>query len=157
MSTILSGQTQALDGSPFDLEALRGRPVLFVNVASRCGFTPQYTGLEALWRRYRDQGLVVVGVPSNDFGAQEPGTAEEIRTFCSTKYEVSFPLLAKQPVKGPGKSSLYAALSANADEPKWNFHKYLVGRDGSLAAAFASDVEPLSDQLTGEIEKALAG
>jgi len=157
MAEILSGQVTGLDGQPVDLAALQGRPVLFVNVASQCGFTPQYTGLEALWRRYSDRGLMVVGVPSNDFGAQEPGSAEEIQAFCSTKYSVTFPLLAKQPVKGAGKSPLYAALSAQAPEPKWNFHKYLVGRDGQLAGSFASSVEPLSDELTGAIEKALTG
>lgn len=157
MSKILSTKVNALDATPFDLAALRGRPVLFVNVASRCGFTPQYAGLEALWKRYEKEGLTVIGVPCNDFGAQEPGTPEEISTFCSMKYSVSFPLLEKQSVKGADKSPLYAALTENEDEPKWNFHKFLVGRDGTVVASFPSKVDPLSDELADAIDDALDG
>lgn len=155
MSKVFSTKVNALNGAPFNLEALQGRPVLFVNVASRCGFTPQYTGLEALWQRYEKEGLAIVGVPCNDFGAQETGTPEEISTFCSTKYSVTFPLLEKQSVKGADKSPLYTALTENEEEPKWNFHKFLVGRDGTVVASFGSKVDPLSDEMTDAIDDAL--
>lgn len=157
MSKIFSARVNALDGSPFDLKALRRHPVLFVNVASRCGFTPQYEGLEALWKRYRSNGLTIIGVPCNDFGAQEPGTPEEIGAFCSTRYSVTFPLLEKQSVKGPNQSELYAALTEQEAAPEWNFHKFLVGRNGTVVGSFASKVDPLSKELTDAIDDALSG
>jgi len=142
------------------LKAYSGKVVLLVNVASKCGFTPQYAGLEALYKKYQDKGLVIVGVPSNDFGAQEPGTAEEIKAFCSSKYEVTFPLMAKVHVVGAEKHPLYAALtgpdSAFPGEVKWNFQKFLIGRDGKLLARFKSQVKPDAPELVQAVEAALA-
>jgi glutathione peroxidase len=131
--------------------------VLVVNVASRCGFTPQYKGLEALWQKYKGQGLVVAGFPANDFGAQEPGTEAEIKTFCSTKYAVSFPLFAKVKVKGPEKVELYKRLTeaAGGGEIGWNFTKLLVSADGAKVQRFDSPIDPLSAELTGAVEAAL--
>lgn len=144
-----------IDGKTVDLRSFGGRVVLFVNVASECGFTPQYEDLEKLWNRYRDRGLTVLGFPANDFGAQEPGTDQEIRAFCTTRYDVSFPLFSKIAVTGPDRSPVYAALAAVGGEPKWNFHKYLVGRNGEVIRGFPSSVAPLSDELVGAIEEAL--
>jgi glutathione peroxidase len=152
---------QDIDGKATSLKAWQGRVVLLVNVASRCGFTRQYKPLEAVYRKYKAQGLVVVGVPSNDFGAQEPGTPDEIKTFCKTKFDVTFPLLAKAGVKpGAGQHPLYAALTGR-DSPfpgdvKWNFGKFLIGRDGKLAARFGSRDEPDGPAVTQAIEAALA-
>jgi len=150
---------EAIDGKgSVDLRAFAGKPVLIVNTASACGFTPQYAGLQALWQTSRDRGLVVLGVPSNDFGAQEPGSEEEISSFCSTKFSVDFPMTAKQTVIGSEAHPFYRWVVAEAGEgaaPKWNFHKYLVGPDGALAGAFPSKVEPMSAQLKGEIEALL--
>lgn len=151
---------QDIDGKATSLNAYNGKVVLLVNVASRCGYTKQYKGLEALYQKYKDQGLVVVGVPSNDFGAQEPGTAEEIKQFCSTTYNVTFPLMAKVHVKGSEQHPLYAALTAK-DAPfpgdvAWNFGKFLVGRDGKVVGRFDSAVTPESKELTSAVEKALA-
>jgi len=150
-----------IDGHTTSLKAYKGKVVLIVNVASKCGYTPQYSGLEAVYRKYQKQGLVVLGVPSNDFGGQEPGTPDEIKTFCKTKYDVSFPLLEKVKVKGGGEQSpLYAALtgtdSAFPGEVKWNFGKFLVGRDGKLVQRYDSATKPDSDTLTKAIEDALA-
>lgn len=150
----------ALDGGKLPLAAWRGRPVLVVNTASYCGYTPQYRDLEALWRRYRERGLVVLGVPSNDFGEQEPGTAAEIRQFCETRYQVDFPLTEKNRVAGGAAHPFYrwvAATLGEAGAPRWNFHKYLIGPDGSLAGAWPSQVRPGDSAITAEIEKALAG
>jgi glutathione peroxidase len=141
------------------LSAWRGRPVLVVNVASYCGYTPQYRDLEALWQRYRDRGLVVLGVPSNDFGAQEPGTSAEIKTFCETRYQVDFPLAEKCRVIGGGAHPFYRWVAATLGEgaaPRWNFHKYLIGPDGELAGAWPSQVRPTVTAITKEIEQALA-
>jgi len=148
---------KALDGAQLPLERFRGTVTLVVNVASACGYTRQYEGLQALHERFAGRGFAVVGVPSNDFGAQEPGTDEEIHRFCSTRYAVSFPMLSKVAVKGAAAVPLYADLTAAAGAPAWNFHKYLIGRDGALVAAFPSRVEPLSDELVQAVEKALAG
>jgi glutathione peroxidase len=148
----------ALDGGRMPLSAWRGRPVLVVNVASYCGYTPQYRDLEALWRRYRDQGLVVLGVPSNDFGQQEPGNAAEIRQFCTTTYEVDFPLAAKNRVVGGEAHPFYrwiAAQLGDAGVPRWNFHKYLIGPDGQLAGTWPTPVRPGDAAITAEIERAL--
>jgi len=149
-----------IDGKDASLKAFAGKAVLAVNVASKCGFTRQYSGLEALWRKYKDKGLVVVGFPCNDFGSQEPGTTEEIKQFCSTKFDVTFPLFEKLHVKGPEQHPLYATLTGpESPAPgavKWNFGKFLIGRDGLILARFDSKVEPDSAELTKAIEDALA-
>lgn len=150
-----------IDGKACSLKSYAGKVVLVVNVASQCGYTKQYKPLEATYRKYKDRGLVVLGVPSNDFGAQEPGTAAEIKTFCTSKFDVTFPLLEKAGVKpGPGQHPLYAALTGK-DSPfpgdvKWNFGKFLIGRDGKILARFQSADEPDSAAVTQAIEAALA-
>lgn len=149
---------KSIEGGTLPLKAWVGKPILVVNTASRCGFTPQYEGLQALWERYRDQGLVVLGVPSNDFGGQEPGTATEIKDFCETTFSVDFPLTEKTVVKGEGIHPFYAwARDSRTDlpTPSWNFHKYLIAPDGSLAGAFATATDPLSPQVTKAVEDAL--
>lgn len=150
-------EIKALDGSPFDFKALDGKTVLFVNVASRCGFTKQYSGLQKLQEEFHDKGLVIVGVPSNDFGGQEPGSAEEIASFCEKTYGVTFPLTEKVTVKGADKHPLYVFLTTGRGEPKWNFHKYLVNPNGEVVGEFPSRVAPDSPELRAAIEKALAG
>jgi glutathione peroxidase len=138
-----------------DLARFAGKPVLVVNTASRCGLTPQYAGLQALWTRYRDRGLIVLGVPSNDFGAQEPGSAAEIGTFCETHFQVDFPLAAKQVVIGGAAHPFYLWAAAQGGEgatPKWNFHKYLIGPDGQLAGVFGSRTAPDDAELITAIE-----
>lgn len=148
----------SLDGGKLPLAAWRGRPVLVVNTASFCGYTPQYRDLEALWQLYRDRGLVVLGVPSNDFGAQEPGTSTEIKQFCETNYQIDFPLTEKVRVVGGAAHPFYrwvAATLGEAGAPRWNFHKYLVGPDGQLAGAWPSQVRPMDAAVTAEIESAL--
>ncbi|HEX3486799.1 MAG TPA: glutathione peroxidase [Micropepsaceae bacterium] len=150
----------SIDGKPLRLSQFAGHPVLIVNTASQCGLTPQYKGLEALWRKYKDRGLVVLGVPSNDFGAQEPGTESEIKNFCSTNYGVTFPMTAKNPVIGPKAHPLYKWAVSEAGEaaaPRWNFHKYLIGSQGELAGTFGSKTPPDDAALTGAIETALNG
>jgi glutathione peroxidase len=145
----------SLDREKLPLADWRGRPIIVVNTASFCGYTPQYRDLEALWQRYRDRGLVVLGVPSNDFGAQEPGTAAEIRQFCDTNYQVDFPLAEKNRVIGGAAHPFYrwvAAQLGDAGAPRWNFHKYLIGPDGRLAGTWPSQVGPLDPAITGEIE-----
>ena len=148
-----------IDGKDTSLKAYDGKVLLLVNVASKCGHTPQYEGLEALYRKFKDRGLVVLGFPSNDFGAQEPGTEAEIKDFCSSKYDVTFPLFSKLHVKGPEQHPLYAALtgpeSSTPGPVKWNFGKFLVGKDGKLIARYDSGVKPDDTMLTGAIEKAL--
>lgn len=137
-------------------EAYKDRVVLVVNTASRCGYTYQYEDLEKLYAEYRDRGLVVVGFPSNDFGNQEPGKEKTIKNFCRLTYGVKFPMHAKTRVKGEGADPLYQALSKAAGEsPRWNFHKYLIDRDGRLAGSFGSSVEPQSDKITDTIESLL--
>jgi glutathione peroxidase len=150
-----------LDGRPTSLRAYAGKAVLVVNVASKCGYTRQYRPLEALYRKYKDRGLVVLGVPSNDFGGQEPGTATEIREFCTGQYDVTFPMLEKVRVKGgPGQHPLYAALTGQDSpfpgEVKWNFGKFLLGRDRRIVARFQSGDEPDSAAVIEAIERALA-
>jgi glutathione peroxidase len=147
-----------IDGQPLPLAQYRGRPVLVVNTASFCGFTPQYEDLEALWQRYRDRGVVVIGVPSNDFGQQEPGSSKEIKEFCESKYSVDFPLTEKQEVIGPKAHPFFQWIAAELGEdaaPRWNFHKYLVGPDGTLAGAWPSRVRPTDRAVTGEIDRLL--
>src|SRR5262249_47813703 len=146
-----------LAGKPLPLAELRGKVALVVDVASECGFTPQYASLERLYEEYAGRGLVVLGFPSNEFGGQEPGSAEEIRTFCQRNYGVTFPMFAKVKVKaGAAQSPVYKFLTAGRDEPQWNFHKYLVGRDGEVLQAFGSRVKPESTELVDAIEAALA-
>lgn len=146
----------SIDGKPAPLAAYKGKVLLIVNVASRCGYTPQYTGLEALYERYKNQGLVVLGFPANNFGAQEPGTNEEIKTFCSSKYNVTFPMYAKISVKGDDMAPLYQFLtSSNGGDVKWNFTKFLVDGNGKVIGRFESKVTPESPELTGAVEAAL--
>ena len=148
----------SIDGDKLPLEAWRGRPMLVVNTASYCGYTPQYSDLEALWRRYRDRGLVVLGVPSNDFGRQEPGTEAEIKQFCATNYAVEFPLAAKCRVIGGKAHPFYRWIAEELGEagtPRWNFHKYLIGPDGQLVGTWPSQVGPTDNRITNEIERLL--
>jgi glutathione peroxidase len=149
---------EAIEGGQMPLAQWRGKVLLVVNTASFCGFTPQYAGLQALWQRYEKQGLVVIGVPANDFGGQEPNAEAEILGFCKGAYNVSFPLSSKQVVSGAQAHPFYrwavAALGVGA-APKWNFHKYLVGRDGKLIAAFDTRVAPQAPELIKAIEAAL--
>ena len=155
--TLFSFKTTALDGSAVDLASYKGKAVLVVNVASKCGYTPQYAELEKLWKEFKDRGLVVIGFPCNDFGGQEPGSAGEIREFCSRNYGVTFPLMSKVQTKaGAGQSEIYAFLSAATGKlPSWNFGKYLVGRDGTPVAFYGSGVSPTGSELRGAVEKAL--
>jgi len=139
-------------------EAYRGKVVLIVNTASKCGYTYQYEGLESLYDRYRDQGLVVLGFPSNDFANQEPGNEAQIQEFCRLTYGVRFPMFAKTRVAREHADPLYRLLGETAGEyPRWNFHKYLIGRDGQLAGSFGSAVEPLGGELRARIESLLRG
>jgi glutathione peroxidase len=172
---------RTIDGKPASLADYAGKVRLVVNVASKCGLTPQYEGLEALYRKYHEQGFEVLGFPANEFGAQEPGTEAEIKEFCSTKYDVTFPLFAKIVVKGPGQHPLYAALTrarpAAADLPNadvggkpaehasnvgapqeitWNFEKFLLSRKGEVVARFAPDVTPSDALLVAAVERELA-
>jgi glutathione peroxidase len=149
----------SIDGEALPLEAWRGRPVLVVNTASFCGYTPQYGQLEALWRRYRDRGLVVLGVPSNDFGQQEPGSAAEIKRFCESNYAVDFPLAQKCRVIGGDAHPFYRWIAESLGEagtPRWNFHKYLIGPAGELAGAWPASVSPGDHRISAEIDKLLA-
>ena len=144
-------------GPAHSLCQYHGKVLLIVNTASQCGYTYQYEGLEALYRRYRDRGLVVIGFPSDDFGGQEPGTNKEIAEFCRTVYGVQFPMYEKQRVKTLAANPLYGALAAKTGRtPRWNFHKYVVDRSGRNVASFASDVRPDSAELVALIEKLLA-
>ncbi|MBO9534560.1 MAG: glutathione peroxidase [Solirubrobacteraceae bacterium] len=160
--SLLNVPLTALDGSPLPDDATDGKVVLVVNVASRCGLTPQYTGLEALQQRYADQGFTVLGAPCNQFMGQEPGSAEEIQTFCSTTYGVSFPLIEKLDVNGDDRHPLYQQLTETADaegaagDVQWNFEKFLVAPGGEVLARFRPTVVPEDDAITGAIEAALA-
>ncbi|QDE72397.1 glutathione peroxidase [Myxococcus xanthus] len=145
-----------LDGKPEKLSGYQGKVVLVVNTASECGYTPQYAGLEKLHQEYKDKGLVVVGFPSNDFGGQEPGSSEEIKKFCELRYKVTFPMFEKVKTKGDGQSPVYAFLAQHHPAPKWNFHKYVVGKDGQVKAGFPSAVTPDSAELKAAIDSALA-
>lgn len=148
----------SIDGAPLPMSDFKGKAVLVVNTASECGYTPQYKDLQALWQSYRDRGLVVLGVPSNDFGGQEPGTEAEIKRFCERQYAVDFPLTAKEQVSGPDAHPFYkwaAEVAGEAAAPRWNFHKYLVAPDGELVAWFPTKMSPAAPEVAGEIEKAL--
>jgi glutathione peroxidase len=145
----------SIDLKPQPLSAWKGKVTLVVNTASECGNTPQYAGLEQLWRQYHDRDFAILGFPSNDFGGQEPGGEAEIRKFCDLRYHVTFPLFAKVKTKGEGQSPVYQFLSAKHDQPKWNFHKYLVARDGHVIRAFGAKVQPDDPQLRAAIDDAL--
>ncbi len=154
------GPLPAIDGRTHAPALFQNKVVLVVNTASFCGYTGQYEDLQKLWRRYREKGLVVLGVPANDFGAQEPGSNAEIKSFCELNYGVDFPLLEKQTVVGVKAHPLYrwaAARTGPAGVPRWNFHKLLIGRDGRLIAWFSTQTPPLDATIAGAVEKALAG
>ncbi|WP_332701256.1 glutathione peroxidase [Devosia sp.] len=154
MTTLSDFTLPLLGGKPQPLSAYAGKVVLIVNTASKCGLTPQYAGLEALWQQYGERGLVVLGFPCNQFGGQEPGAAGEIAEFCEINYGVSFPIFAKLDVNGPAEHPLYTWLKAGQPgDVEWNFTKFLIGRDGQVAARFASDVEPI--HLTAAIGQQL--
>jgi glutathione peroxidase len=160
-SNIYDFTLPSIDGKPMPLADFKGKVVLVVNVASRCGFTPQYSALEALYEKYKEQGFVIVGFPANNFGAQEPGTNEEIKTFCSRKYNVTFPLYSKVSVKGDDQTPLYQYLTKQtgpsiAGEIKWNFTKFLVDRNGNVVQRFESAVTPDSKEVVSAVEKQLS-
>jgi glutathione peroxidase len=161
--TVYDFTLNSIDGQATPLSNFKGKVVLLVNVASRCGFTPQYSALESIYEKYKDQGFVIVGIPANNFGAQEPGSNQEIKTFCSAKYNVTFPMMAKVSVKGSDITPLYQFLTDKNSNPKtggeigWNFTKFLIGPDGRVLARFDSKVVPDSPEVTSAIEKALAG
>ena len=157
----LEYKMKGIDGKDIELSKYKGKVVLFVNVASRCGYTKQYTSLQALHEKYQKEGLVVIGVPANEFGGQEPGTNEDIAKFCSSKYSVTFPMLGKVVVKGDGIAPLYAFLTEKTTNPKfageigWNFEKFLVGKSGEVVGRYKSKVEPDADELVKAIEAEL--
>lgn len=164
-SALIAGNLQEIplkdiNGKPTSLKAYQGKVLLVVNVASKCGLTPQYKSLEAVHRKYKDKGFSVLGFPCNDFGSQEPGTNEEIKEFCSSKYDVSFPMFDKLHVKGPERHPLYTELSGEGSpfpgDVKWNFGKFLIGRDGKILKRFEPKVTPDSPEVTEAIEAALA-
>jgi glutathione peroxidase len=160
--TIFDYTLNTIDGQPAPLSAYKGKVVMLVNVASRCGYTPQYTALESTYEKYKDRGFVIIGIPANNFGAQEPGTNKEIKTFCQSKYNVTFPMMAKVSVKGEDKNPLYQYLTDKSANPKtggdiqWNFTKFLVGPDGQIITRFEPAVTPDSPEVLAAIEKALA-
>jgi len=151
-------RTSTLDGKPADLAQYRGTVSLVVNVASFCGYTPQYAGLERLHRELKGQGFTILGFPSNDFGEQEPGTAQEIANFCRLNYDVTFPMFEKVVTRnGSGQSPVYAFLGRSGHLPAWNFSKYVIDRQGRVTAFFRSDVTPEDPKLRATISRALAG
>ena len=151
-----------IDGKDVNLSDYRGKVVLIVNVASKCGFTPQYTALEAMYKKYADQGFIIIGFPANNFHSQEPGTDSDIKAFCTSKYEVTFPMMSKISVKGDDKAPLYKFLTEASTagdfkgEIGWNFTKFVIDRNGNIVARFASATKPTDDKLVGIVEKALA-
>jgi glutathione peroxidase len=159
-SGIYTFTLNSIDGKPAPLAAYKGKVVLVVNVASQCGYTPQYSALEATYEKYKDQGFVILGFPANNFGAQEPGTNEEIKTFCTRKFNVSFPMYSKISVKGADQAPLYAYLTKDTPtgingEIKWNFTKFLVDRNGNVVQRFEPAVTPDSKEVIAAIEKQL--
>ena len=154
---LLDRTMDTIHDKPASLCAYAGSVLLIVNTASECGYTPQYEGLEALYRKYRARGLVVLGFPSNDFGAQEPGSNQQIASFCVNQYAIDFPMFSKSGVRGPGANALFADLArATGTSPAWNFHKYLVDRAGKRVQSFDTRVEPGDAKLVGAIERLLA-
>lgn len=156
MESLYELNAKTLTGQEQALSAYKGKVALVVNVASECGFTPQYDGLEKLYENMEKKGVVVLGFPSNEFGGQEPGTAEQIQTFCKSKFGIKFPMFEKVETKGANAHPVYKFLTKAHGEPKWNFHKYLVGKDGKVVAAFGSKTAPDSAELKDAIDKALA-
>jgi glutathione peroxidase len=159
-SGVYSFTLNSIDGKSAPLADYKGKVVLLVNVASQCGYTPQYSALESIYEKYKDQGFVILGFPANNFGAQEPGTNEEIKTFCTRKYSVTFPMYAKISVKGSDQAPLYAYLTKEtkpgiSGEIKWNFTKFLIDRNGNVVQRFEPAVTPDSKDVTGAIEKQL--
>jgi glutathione peroxidase len=159
-SSVYTFTLNSIDGKSAPLAGYKGKVVLLVNVASQCGYTPQYSALEATYEKYKDQGFVILGFPANNFGAQEPGTNEEIKTFCTRKYSVTFPMYAKISVKGADQSPLYAYLTKDtgpgiAGDIKWNFTKFLVDRNGNVVQRFESAVTPDSKEVVSAIEHQL--
>jgi glutathione peroxidase len=155
-SSVYEFTLNSIDGAPTPLSSYKGSVVLLVNVASQCGYTPQYEGLQKLYEKYKDKGLVVVGVPANDFGAQEPGTNAEIKTFCTRTYHVTFPMMSKVSVKGKDMIPLYGYLTGQTGgDVQWNFTKFLIGRNGTIIKRFESDIEPESAEMVKAIEAAL--
>jgi glutathione peroxidase len=159
-SGIYTFTLNSIDGKPAPLAGYKGKVVLVVNVASQCGYTPQYSALEATYEKYKDKGFVILGFPANNFGAQEPGTNEEIKTFCTRKYSVTFPMYSKISVKGADQAPLYAYLTKDtpadiAGEIKWNFTKFLVDRNGNVVQRFEPAVTPDSKEVVAAIEKQL--
>jgi glutathione peroxidase len=160
--SVLKFQAKDIDGKPVDLAKYEGKVLLIVNVASQCGLTPQYTALEASYEKYKDKGFVVLGFPANEFGHQEPGSNEDIKTFCSSKYNVTFPMFSKIVVKGEGIDPLYKYLTSKETNPKfagdisWNFAKFLVNRKGEVIARFDPREKPDSEKVSKAIEAALA-
>jgi glutathione peroxidase len=161
MTTVHDFDVTTIDGQPKKLGDFKGKTLLLVNVASRCGLTPHYTGLEELHRRFASRGFTVLGFPCNDFGAQEPGTESEIKEFCESRYNVTVPLFSKIHVKGAEQAPLYKFLTAQASAPdgagdiRWNFAKFVVGPDGKVRARFAPTVEPLAAELVTAVEESL--
>lgn len=159
VTTAYSFNFTSIEGEPLPLSAFAGRVVLLVNTASRCGFTPQYSDLQAVWSRYRAAGLVVLGVPSNDFGGQEPGSEAEIKQFCEVNFNVDFPLTSKEHVVGESAHPFYRWAAAELGfvaKPRWNFHKYLIGPDGRLVDWFATTTKPTAQRVIDAIEAQLA-
>ena len=148
-------KADSIDHVSTPLAKWKGKVVLVVNTASECGNTPQYAGLEHLWEEYKDKGFALLGFPSNDFGGQEPGQESDIKKFCSLKYKVTFPMFAKVKTKGDGQSPVYRFLTEHHGTPKWNFHKYLVGKDGQVLREFAAGVKPDDPELRAAIAAAL--
>jgi glutathione peroxidase len=161
-SSVLDFSVKDIDGKDVELSQYKGDVLLIVNVASKCGYTPQYKGLEAVYEKYKDKGFKVLGFPANEFGGQEPGTNEEIKTFCTSKYDVKFPMFSKIVVQGNGIHPLYQFLTSKDTDPKfagpipWNFTKFLVNRKGEVVARFAPGDKPESDKVTKAIDAALA-
>ena len=155
---VLGFTMKSIDGEQVALSKYRGKVLLIVNVASQCGNTPQYKDLEALYLKYRDQGFVILGFPANNFGSQEPGTDQEIKTFCSSTYDVTFDLFSKISVKGDDQHPLYRLITSDSTyggEVKWNFQKYLIDRDGKIAGKFLPKTQPMSPEVVSAIENAL--
>lgn len=146
---------KTIDGKDASLKDYTGKAVLIVNVASECGYTGQYAGLQALHAKYADKGFVVLGFPCNDFGGQEPGTESEIKTFCSSRYQVTFPMFAKVKILGADKHPLFAALTSGSGDVGWNFEKFLVGKEGKLIARYGSDAEPEGAEIEAALKKEL--
>ena len=158
-TTAFDFEFHSLRGKPLPLKEFAGKPVIIVNTASKCGFTPQYAGLEALWQKHKDDGLVIIGVPCNQFGRQEPGTADDITSFCQINYGVDFPMTEKVDVKGTGAHPLFQWLAAQGgywSRPRWNFYKYLITRDGSLETWFASSTRPDSRRFETAVSRLIA-